>query len=170
MGSCSGGPRGASELAVARVLPAGRGVEIESGLGFCTFQVCPVLLRQMQPAALALVSFLLLAQAAVRGSAVLTRTTNAGGSPAKVRRRGPPPLTASVTFAPSFKAAYRARGSAPLTATKGPLLHEYVVSAGTPRHELSAMLHGLSGSGQVETASQLLQHALEVDPRARTQP
>jgi len=118
------------------------------------------------PGTLALLSGLLLLQAAVRGSAVLTRTTKAGGSPAKVRRRGPPPLTASVTFAPSFKAAYRARGSAPLTATKGPLLHEYVVSARTPRHELSAMLHGLSGSGQVEAASQLLRHALEVDPHA----
>ena len=115
---------------------------------------------------LALVTGLLLLQAAVRGSAVLTRTTSAGGFPAKVRRRGPPPLTATVTFAPSFKAAYRARGSAPLTATRGPLLHEYVVSAGTPRHELSAMLHGLSGSGQVETASQLLQHALEVEAAA----
>ena len=112
-----------------------------------------------------LVSGLLMLQATVWGSAVLTRTTNAGSS-AKVRRRGPPPLTATVTFAPSFKAAYRARGSAPLTATTGPLLHEYVVSAGTPRHELSAMLHGLSGSGQVETASQLLQHALEVEAAA----
>ena len=122
--------------------------------------------RELGMRALALLSGLLLLQAAVRGSAVLTRTTKAGGSPAKVRRRGPPPLTASVTFAPSFKAAYRARGSAPLTATKGPLLHEYVVSARTPRHELSAMLHGLSGSGQVEAASQLLRHALEVDPHA----
>ena len=62
-----------------------------------------------------------------------------------------------------------AHGSAPLDATKGPLLHEYVVSARTPRHELSAMLHGLSGSGQVEAASQLLQHALEVWTHTRTQ-
>ena len=120
------------------------------------------------PGTLALLSGLLLLQAAVRGSAVLTRTTNPGGSPAKVRRRGPPPRHASVTFAPSFKAAHIARGSAPLHAAKGPLLHEYVVSARTPRHELSAMLHGLSGSGQVEAASQLLRHALEVGPHAHT--
>ena len=43
------------------------------------------------------------------------------------------------------------------------------MSARTPRHELSAMLHGLSGSGQVEAASQLLQHALEVWTHTRTQ-
>ena len=44
-------------------------------------------------------------------------------------------------------------------------MYEYIVSDRTPRNELVAMLHGLSSSGQLERASELLRHAMEMDVR-----
>lgn len=71
-----------------------------------------------------------------------------------------------VRFVPSFKAAYRAHGAAPLPDdVEGAQMYEYVVSDRTPRNELVAMLHGLSSSGQLERASELLRHAMEMDVR-----
>ena len=121
-----------------------------------------------QPLRAGTVALLLLTYLASAVQLPATRTppqTFVGGS-SRARRRGPPTRKATLTFAPSFKAAYRARGSAPLTGSDGPLLHEYVVSELTPRHELTAMLHGLGSSGQLETALQLVQLALEVDAGA----
>ena len=44
-------------------------------------------------------------------------------------------------------------------------MYEYIVSDRTSRNELVAMLHGLSSSGQLERASELLRHAMEMDVR-----